>query len=207
MSGPEEKTYEGWAQYLETLRPPGTRINSEVLERLHQEGVACLKAIEGKMKGKTVKEETVPEKAPKKTEPAKGTKKDSGKPRLSLFPPSYWEANCHPIAEAMSRWWFFDESLPLSLRFDALPAFTYGTKKYAPHNWVKGLEWSRFADSYLRHVSVFDEDRQAWVPRRVLTDCDAESGLPHGCHAEFYLITLREYILSNLGTDDRPEQG
>jgi len=50
----------------------------------------------------------------------------------------------------------------------------YGTLKYAPHNWKKGLLVTEVCESMLRHIHAF-------------LDCennDPESGLPHIGHIQ-----------------------
>lgn len=71
--------------------------------------------------------------------------------------------------------------------------FAYGAKKYAPHNWTKGMDWSRLFDAVIRHVFSF------WRGENL----DPESGLPHLAHAIVNLMFLLQYADNWLGTDDR----
>jgi hypothetical protein len=62
---------------------------------------------------------------------AQGTKKDSGKPRLSLVP---------------------GEALAAAAR-----ALGFGAAKYSDFNYRKGLDHRRIIDALLRHVSLYLE--------------------------------------------------
>lgn len=98
---------------------------------------------------------------------AEGVKHDGGKPRLDLLP------------------------------FDALEevgkVLDYGAKKYAPHNWAKGMAWGRMLAACLRHLA-------AWA-RGV--EVDPESGLHHLSHAACCALMLLALVLRKAGTDDR----
>lgn len=69
----------------------------------------------------------------------------------------------------------------------------FGAKKYAAHNWRKGMVWSRLLGAALRHILAYmgGEDK------------DPESGLSHIAHAGCCIMFLLEYIAKGLGQDDR----
>ncbi len=69
----------------------------------------------------------------------------------------------------------------------------YGALKYAPHNWLKGFDWSQVLDSLQRHIDAFKEGE----------DIDAESGLPHLALAACNLAFLIEFFDKGKGNDDR----
>lgn len=94
-------------------------------------------------------------------------KHDQGKPRLDLLPPRAVE-----IVGAV---------------------LAYGAEKYAPNNWAKGADWSRYTGAALRHVFAHLRGE----------DNDPETGLPHLAHATCCLLFLLEYQAAGLGTDDR----
>jgi len=94
-------------------------------------------------------------------------KDDKEKPRYDLIPPEAMET----LAEVL----------------------TYGAKKYEPHNWRKGFEWSRLYAALLRHLGAF------WGGE----DTDPESGLPHLSHALACVVFLSVHQTNSLGTDDR----
>lgn len=50
--------------------------------------------------------------------------------------------------------------------------FTAGAKKYAAHNWAKGLSWSETIDSLERHLAAFKKGEE-------LDDGPGGTGLPH----------------------------
>ncbi len=72
-------------------------------------------------------------------------------------------------------------------------AFGASGAKYGPHNWRKGMAWSRMFDAAHRHIWAFWEGE----------DNDPESGLPHLAHAVTCLMFLCSYHLSETGEDDR----
>lgn len=69
----------------------------------------------------------------------------------------------------------------------------YGEKKYGRWNWKKGMKWSELQGSALRHLFWWSMGE----------DSDPESGLPHLAHAAWNILTLLDYALEDLGTDDR----
>jgi hypothetical protein len=96
-----------------------------------------------------------------------GVKHDQGKARYDLLPPEALAG----LAEILG----------------------YGAAKYAPHNWRKGMDWSRVFAAAQRHVWAY------WTGE----DTDPESGLPHIDHALCCLAFLSAYQKAGLGTDDR----
>lgn len=101
-------------------------------------------------------------------QPSGFVKHDSGKTRFSLVP-----------AEA---------------RLEVAKVFTHGAKKYPPHNYRKGTEWSRYMDALQRHMTDFELGQNV----------DEESGLltlAHVAACAMILLTLQKL---NAGTDDRP---
>ena len=70
---------------------------------------------------------------------------------------------------------------------------TFGAKKYASHNWRKGLSWSRVLGAALRHLLAFigGEDK------------DPESGLSHLAHLGCCVMFLLEYEVTKKELDDR----
>ncbi len=101
--------------------------------------------------------------------PEGGLKSDDGKPRTDLIPgPALL-----PIAEV----------------------FGFGAEKYAPHNWRKGLAWSRLYAATLRHLFAWGDGQTT----------DPESGKSHLAHAGCDLLMLIYYEMNGVGTDDRPK--
>lgn len=70
---------------------------------------------------------------------------------------------------------------------------TYGAKKYAAHNWRKGLARSRLLAACLRHVVAYLGGE----------DCDPETGFSHLDHASCCLMFARELHETRPDTDDR----
>lgn len=94
---------------------------------------------------------------------AEGTKYDQGKPRHDLLPTSLM----HGVAEIL----------------------TFGAKKYAEHNWRKGIAYSRIYSSLQRHIT-------SWQSGETI---DPESGKPHLWHAGCNIAFLIEF-------ESKPEQ-
>lgn len=70
---------------------------------------------------------------------------------------------------------------------------TFGAKKYAAHNWRKGLKRSRLLGAALRHIFTYmDGD-----------DLDPESRLLHLYHASCCLMFASELHETMPETDDR----
>lgn len=71
---------------------------------------------------------------------------------------------------------------------------TFGAKKYAKHNWMKGLPYTEVVDSLLRHVSAFLRGE----------DTDPESGLLHVDHIQCNAMFLSHFIhAGRTDLDDR----
>lgn len=83
--------------------------------------------------------------------------------------------------------------LPFEALMDVGRAMTYGAKKYADHNYRKGMAWGRLLAAALRHLVAWGSGQ----------DDDPESGLPHLAHATACLLMLRDAEIHRLGTDDR----
>lgn len=69
----------------------------------------------------------------------------------------------------------------------------FGAQKYAPHNFLKGYDWSLSFDAGQRHLLAF------WAGE----DNDPESGLPHLGHAAWHCLAMLSFLERGLGTDDR----
>lgn len=73
----------------------------------------------------------------------------------------------------------------------------YGAKKYAPHNWKKGLPITEIYDSLQRHLIAFMGGE----------DNDPESGLPHIGHIQCNIMFMA-YMFKNKAQqfDDRHKE-
>ena len=81
---------------------------------------------------------------------------------------------------------------PLALNGTA-KVLGFGAKKYAAHNWRKGLVWSRIIAAILRHTFAFVRGE----------DLDPESGLPHIDHVACNVMFLQEFYHTRRDLDDR----
>lgn len=70
---------------------------------------------------------------------------------------------------------------------------THGAKKYAAHNWRKGLAYSRVYGALQRHLAAWNDGE----------DLDAETGLSHLYHAACELMFLAEFAETRPDLDDR----
>lgn len=68
-----------------------------------------------------------------------------------------------------------------------------GAKKYAPHNWRRGYEWSKSFDALQRHANAF------WSGE----DVDEETGSPHMAAVVFHALTLLTFMIEHPEFDDR----
>lgn len=70
----------------------------------------------------------------------------------------------------------------------------YGAGKYAPHNFLRGYDWSLCYNALHRHLIAFwdGEDR------------DPESEQLHLAHAAWHCLALISFSQREIGTDDRP---
>lgn len=93
----------------------------------------------------------------------------------------------------------FDQDKP---RMDLLDAYateelakvlTFGAKKYAPHNWRKGIGYARLIAAALRHIYAFARGE----------DIDEETGLSHMAHAMCCCMFLIWMHQSRRSFDDR----
>lgn len=69
----------------------------------------------------------------------------------------------------------------------------FGAKKYAAHNWRKGIELSRIYDGVQRHLTAWNDGE----------DLDPESGLPHLAHASCGMMFLTKLSTTRPDLDDR----
>lgn len=84
-------------------------------------------------------------------------------------------------------------SIPDAFR-SAARVFSYGEKKYARYNWMKGQAWSIPIACIGRHALAVMEGE----------DTDPESGEPHAGHIACNIIMLLHYIDHYEEGDDRP---
>lgn len=71
--------------------------------------------------------------------------------------------------------------------------FTFGAKKYADHNWLKGLKWSNITSSLKRHLAAYEQGE----------DFDKESGLLHIQHVAWNAMALLSHYKYHPQLDDR----
>lgn len=69
----------------------------------------------------------------------------------------------------------------------------FGAKKYAAHNWRKGIPLSRLTSAAMRHISAWNDG----------DDWDAESGLSHLAHAGCCIMFLLSLHHEKPELDDR----
>lgn len=83
--------------------------------------------------------------------------------------------------------------LPSYALAEVAQVMTMGAEKYGRYNYLDGMEYSRILDANLRHLNAFIGGE----------DNDAESGLSHLAHAAANSLMLLEYIIRDIGEDDR----
>ena len=85
------------------------------------------------------------------------------------------------------------ELLPFAQLEKVARVFTYGAKKYADENYLKGTTWRRYLGAACRHLT-------SWAMGE---ENDPESGEPHLAHAICSILMLMELQRVGTGTDDR----
>src|SRR5271166_463886 len=70
---------------------------------------------------------------------------------------------------------------------------TFGARKYAAHNWRRGLSQSRLMGAALRHLFSYLKGQ----------DLDEETGLSHLLHASCCLMFAYELKITHPKLDDR----
>jgi hypothetical protein len=76
---------------------------------------------------------------------------------------------------------------------DMAGVLTFGAKKYAPHNWRKGLHISRTIAAIYRHLGAINRGE----------DRDPESGLLHSAHLGVNVQFLNWMLKNKPEMDDR----
>jgi hypothetical protein len=96
-----------------------------------------------------------------------GSKLDTGKPMMDLLDPDFL--------------------------IGVSQVLTFGAKKYAAHNWRKGIAVSRLLAATLRHVVAIMKGE----------NLDPETGLQHAYHAACELMFLSSMLTTRKDVDDR----
>lgn len=84
--------------------------------------------------------------------------------------------------------------IPPELTIGVGRVLTFGAKKYAPHNWKKGLKYSNILASLKRHLTALEAGE----------DFDEESGEPHSAHIATNISFLMWNEKHRPDMDDRP---
>lgn len=137
---------------------------------------------------------------------------DQGKPELYHIHPSVWaemisglSPEIQNMSHAMDLWFY--AKISISEKFLAQPALkehfklmcevlSFGSKKYAPLNYCKGMKYSRVLNSFRRHI-------KAEIDGEI---DDLESGLPSVGHAlcnVLFAITYHTLGFDGTEIDDR----
>lgn len=86
-------------------------------------------------------------------------------------------------------------TVPSSVLAEVAVGMTEGARKYARHNWrVAGVRGSIYYDATLRHLFKWWEGE----------DLDPDSGLSHITKAITSLVVMRDAMINEKFTDDRP---
>lgn len=83
--------------------------------------------------------------------------------------------------------------LPWDTLLELSHIYGRGAEKYAPHNWEKGMDYSKVFNSMIRHAAAFQSGE----------DFDKESEQMHMLHVAWNAIALATYQLRKIGHDDR----
>lgn len=91
--------------------------------------------------------------------------------------------------------------LPVSALRDIVEVYRIGSLKYGPHNWRKGMKWSRVYSAIQRHLNAF------WEGEDLNPGPGMETGLKHLAQAAWGILTLLEYCRTRPEFDDRWKEG
>lgn len=83
--------------------------------------------------------------------------------------------------------------VPSKPMLEVANAFTFGAEKYDPHNWRKGLSWTKTIGSAERHINALKDGE----------DLDKESGCYHAALAICNLLFILEFYKTHPELDDR----
>lgn len=83
--------------------------------------------------------------------------------------------------------------IPVEAKRGLAAVLAHGAKKYARHNWRKGMAWSRVIDAAYRHLDAVNAGE----------DVDPEFGQLHVDHLQACAAFLSTYFHTGTGTDDR----
>jgi len=84
--------------------------------------------------------------------------------------------------------------IPYSELAEVARLYGKGAKKYAPHNWAKGYDWSLSFASMMRHATMFWEGQSY----------DEETGCHHLSSVVFHALALMRFEKDFPDLDDRP---
>jgi hypothetical protein len=88
------------------------------------------------------------------------------------------------------------ELVPSFAQEEYAKVLTFGANKYAPHNWEKGIKWSRIIGACKRHLLAIERGE----------DYDKETGLLHSAHLMCEAGFLTEYYKIFPQGDDRESE-
>jgi len=86
----------------------------------------------------------------------------------------------------------YDLISPIALE-ELVKVYTFGSKKYSPRNWEKGIPFSEMFAALMRHA-------WAWIKR---SDQDPESGLHPLAHVAFWCFAIIHLSYTRPTFDDR----
>lgn len=96
------------------------------------------------------------------------------------------------------RKWRYISTVPLTVLWEIGAALLEGAMKYGAHNYrVAGVRASVYVDAAMGHIGQWWEGE----------DIDKDSGLNHITKAIASLIVLRDAMIQDMLTDDRPPKG
>ena len=117
--------------------------------------------------------------------------------RPTPAPPSEIK-NGNPKDAVGIRKWRYISTIPLTVMWEIGAALLEGALKYGRHNYrVAGVRASVYVDAATGHIGQWWEGE----------DIDKDSGLSHITKAIASLIVVRDAMIQDMLTDDRPPKG
>lgn len=89
--------------------------------------------------------------------------------------------------------------VPIEELQEVAKLYAYGARKYAPHNWRKGYDWSLSYDALMRHIQLFWNGEST----HLVIEGDEETRISHLTSVIFHAFALMYFEKHHPDLDDR----
>ncbi len=90
--------------------------------------------------------------------------------------------------------------VPIEELQEVAKLYAYGARKYAPHNWRKGYDWSLSYDALMRHIHAFWNGES----EHEVVEGDPSTSVSHLTSVIFHAFALMYFEKYHKELDDRP---